>query len=259
MIRRSAPQAQQPVHIMSISKLSRRQVEEALSSVPVSHILGSQATRELTPKQRAFAMEIAKGSRGAEAYRRVYSDKGKKKTQGDDASRLRRHPGVSAEIDAYRLALEAQEHRSPAALRALVVQSLVQVLIDPEASHSARTNAARVLGTVTEVAAFTERREVRTINDSIAAREALLNEIKDLMRTVEMPAAADADSLLAELASDSKAAAPHPVATPPDAIATHRSELHSPPHTRSENSDESPSPVNGEDPPADGTEVKNGV
>ena len=102
-------------------------------------------------------------------------------------------------------------------------------------------------------------RSVRTINDSAAAREALLTEIKDLMRTVEMPAAADADSLLAELASDSKAAAPHPVATPPDAIATHRSELHSTPHTRSENSEESPTPLDGEDPPADGTEVKNGV
>jgi hypothetical protein len=44
------------------SKLSRAQLTQALDSVPVSHILGKGVSRELTPKQKRFALEVAKGS-----------------------------------------------------------------------------------------------------------------------------------------------------------------------------------------------------
>jgi hypothetical protein len=54
-------------------------------------------------------------------------------------------------------------------LRDLVIQSLVQVVIDPQAKHSVKVSAARVLGTVTEVAAFTERKETRVITSSATA------------------------------------------------------------------------------------------
>jgi hypothetical protein len=240
---------------MDTKKLSRTEINKLLDTVPQAAILGKHAKTKLTPKQRKFALEIAKGAKGAEAYRRVYSDRGKAKTQGDHASRLKQHAGVAAEIEAYRLALEAAEYRTPAALRALVVQSLVQVLIDPESSHSARTNAARVLGTVTEVAAFTERREVRTVNDSSAAREQLLNEIKDLMRTVDVASTdVSAHTLLAELAGTE----PHPPATTPSVDVTHHGDIHSTPHTQPQNSDDVKiatysQVIHREDPPVDGT------
>jgi len=234
-----------------IPKLSRAQINKALDTVPVSSILGKHATRELTPKQRRFALEIAKGAKGAEAYRKVYSDKGKAKTQGDDASRLKRHPGVSAEIEAYRAALEAAEYRTPAALRALVIQTLTQTLLDGDVAPAVRVQAAKILGTVTEVAAFTARSEVRTVNDSATAREELLNEIKDLMRTVDMPSgASDAEALLSELG----AADTHQAGTPRDAIATHHGDVHTNPPIQSENVLEvDPTPSDGEAPRVDGT------
>jgi glutamate/tyrosine decarboxylase-like PLP-dependent enzyme len=149
---------------MDISKLSRKQITELLDQVPHANVLGSDVSRELTPQQKKFALEVAKGARGAEAYRRAYNNKGgKKKTQGDGASRLKKHPGVAAEIEAYKVALAAQEYRTPAALRSLVIQTLTQTLIDADTPPAVRVQAARVLGTVTEVAAFTERKEIRGV------------------------------------------------------------------------------------------------
>jgi len=140
-------------------------------------------------------------------------------------------------------------------LRALVVQTLTQTLLDGDVAPAVRVQAARVLGTVTEVAAFTERREVRTVNDTAQAREALLDEIRDLMRTVDMPATADADSLLAELAPESAPADPHPGPPPHDGEATHHGDRHSTPHTQSQiSSGDAPTPSDGEHPPVDGTE-----
>jgi len=237
-----------------IAKLTRKQLEQALDTVPVSSVLGARAARELTPKQRKFAMEVAKGAKGAEAYRKAYNTTGKPKTHGDHASRLKARASIQAEIDAYRLALEAAEYRTPAALRALVVQTLTQTLLDGDVAPAVRVQAARVLGTVTEVAAFTERREVRTVNDTAQAREALLDEIRDLMRTVDMPATADADSLMAELAPESVAADPHPDPAPHDGDATHHGDRHSTPHTQSQIPDEPPTPSDCEHPPVDGTE-----
>jgi hypothetical protein len=49
-------------------------------------------------------------------------------------------------------------------MRGLVLQSLVAVLIDPDSKPSEKIQAAKVLGQVTEVAAFTERKEITTIN-----------------------------------------------------------------------------------------------
>ena len=57
---------------MAVKKLTRKQIEEGLTSMPVSHILGARESKALTPKQRAFAMNVAKGSSKAQAYRESY-------------------------------------------------------------------------------------------------------------------------------------------------------------------------------------------
>ena len=184
-------------------KLTKAQIREGLDSVPVSHILGRGAARELTPKQRAFALEVAKGSTGAGAYRKAYNAKGKPKTVGDHASRLKGDDRIKAEIEAYQLAIEGAKHRNPAALRELVIQSLVKVIIDPEAKPGQITAAAKVLGTVTEVAAFTERKEVRTITSSEDARAAIMAQLKQLSNASAEDAHvidAQADDLMRELA-----------------------------------------------------------
>ena len=181
--------------------------------MPVSHILGKGAARELTSAQKTFALEVAKGSTGAAAYRKAYNTRGKKLTQANEASRLKARPDIAAEIEAYQLALEGAKHRNPAALRELVIQSLVKVIIDPEAKPGQITAAAKVLGTVTEVAAFTERKEVRTITSSEDARAAIMAQLKELSKASAEDATiidAQADELMKELAG----AETHPPPTP---------------------------------------------
>ena len=184
-------------------KLTRKQIREGLDQIPVEHLFSKAVSRGLTAKQKSFALEVAKGSTGAAAYRKAYDTQASKQNQGNQACRLKANPKISAEIEAYALAIEAEKHRSPAALRALVIQSLVQVVIDPDAKQATKVQAAKVLGTVTEVAAFTERKEVRTITSSEDARAKVMGELRRLMGAGAEDAKvidAAADSLLAELA-----------------------------------------------------------
>lgn len=182
-----------------IRPLTRKQAKEALETMPLDALLGSGVSRELTAKQRAFARAVAMGETGAGAYRQAYKSKGKPKTVGDSASRLKAHPGIATEIEALKLAQAAAEHRSPAALRALVIQTLVEVATNPGEKSAVRVNAAKVLGTVTEVAAFTERREVRTITSSDETRARIMAELKTLMLNTGEAVDVDAISLLDEL------------------------------------------------------------
>jgi hypothetical protein len=205
-------------------KLSRKQIKDGLDQVPVNQLFSKTVSRQLTAKQKAFALEVAKGSTAAGAYRKTYDTKTKKAYQGNAAHALKQNPLIANEIAAYQLAIEAEKHRSPAALRALVIQSLVQVVIDPDAKQATKVAAAKVLGTVTEVAAFTERKEVRTITSSEDARARVMGELKRLMSANATDATVidAADSLLQELSQpasqteDSQMDEGHPSPMPPE-------------------------------------------
>jgi len=190
-------------------RLTRKQIEEGLNQVPIAHILGADVSRQLTAKQRKFAHEVAKGSTKADAYRAAY-DVTSPRTMSSEPYRLADDPRVSREIEAYTLALETAKLRSPAALRELVIQSLVRVIVDPESKPGQITAAAKVLGTVTEVAAFTEQKVVRTISSSEDARARVMQELRGLISAGATDATiieADADSLMQELSVKFNAAA----------------------------------------------------
>ena len=150
--------------------------------MPFVDIMGGAVNSKLTNKQKAFAINIAKGDTGAAAYRKAYNTKAKPKTQAIEASKLRKNPAIAQVTEAYSMALEGQRYQTPAALRALVIDSLVKVIIDPEANHGQVVAAAKVLGTVTEVAAFTERKEVTTITSSETARAKVMQQLRDMMK-----------------------------------------------------------------------------
>jgi hypothetical protein len=216
------------------SKLTRAQLTQALDSVPVSHILGKTVSRELTPKQRAFAVEVAKGSTGAAAYRKAYSPKGKPKTHGDNASRLKGDERIQAEIQAYKAAIDAETYRTPAGLRSLIIQSLVQTIIDPDTPPAVRVQAAKVAGQITEVGLYTEHKVIKTITSSEDARAKIMAELRQLTAAdVEDVTAidADADSLLAELAEpESVEEETHQPPTPQDASEESLANIHTIPH-----------------------------
>ena len=190
-------------------RLKRSEIQRAretlteMSPAQMVGMLGIQKTA-LTPKQRAYAYNVAIGNTGADAYRLAYNCKGKPKTVGDHASRLKRDARIQAEIEAYRLAQEAAKHRTPADLRALVIQTLVQQVIDPDIPPAIRTQATKILGQVTEVAAFTERRESVVHHSSDKLRAQILEQVTALMggKTIEGEIVAqDAASLLDELSA----------------------------------------------------------
>lgn len=218
--------------------LSRKAIREALETTPIDQILGV-SDRGLTHKQKQYAKGVAMGKTKADAYRSAYKAASPHSLRKDPYT-LSANPRIRQEIEAYELAIKAAEHRTPAALRDLVIHSLVQTLIDPETGAAQRIQAAKVLGTVTEVAAFTDRKEVTTITSSEDARAKVISELRALMNQDAVDATViDADSLMAEL---------HPRTDPPGVEKESRSELHTTPLEQIPSLDD-PTPSSEEDPP----------
>jgi hypothetical protein len=222
-------------------------IEQApdLALFPKKAVRGRQA---LTAKQKKFARAIAiDGLTKAEAYRQAY-DVTTFRTMKSEPYKLAANPAVAREIAAIESAMHAEHIKSPAALRALVVHSLVEMATDPNVKESTRLQALKTLGTVTEVAAFTERKETRLVQSSEDARARIMAELRALMNADAVDVtAADADALLAELA-------PHPVGTPQAGGEGPGDKSHTIPPEQSEVlSDLDPTPCHRETPPGDGT------
>ena len=230
-------------------KLSRSQIKEGLSQIPIETIMGVSG-KGLTSKQKTFCKEVAMGQTGAEAYRRSYSKKAKPTTAANQASKLKAKPTIASTIEAMEGAIRAAEYQTPAGLRALVIQTLVQTMIDPETKDAVKIAAAKTLGTVTEVAAFTERKETRVITSSEDAKTKLLAKLRDMMKANATDATViDADSLLMELAAPVAEVADgdtHPVGTPQAVEPGTLHTLHTIPPKQSQNLSEQD---NFEDPP----------
>jgi phage terminase small subunit len=200
-------------------KLSRKALEAAAKETPIEHILGRQVSGALTPKQRRFAHEVAKGATKADAYRASY-DVTSKHTMASKPYELMRDERIQREIDAYALAIEAEKHRTPAALRSLVIRGLVEIALKDDTKDAVRLQALKTLGTVTEVSAFTERKEVRTISSSDDARARVMQELRGILTAQATDATvieADADSLLQELSVKFNAAPEGETTEPSDA------------------------------------------
>jgi len=237
----------------AMRKLSRKAINEGLDTIPIAEILGvSPKAKGLTHKQQTFARELAKGSTKAESYRMVYSKTAKPKTAGDAGYRLSTDPRISAEVDAYKVAIESAKHRTPEALRQLVIKTLVDVAISPDAKDAVKVQAVKVLGTVVEVGAFLERREVINTSSSAQAKADLLQQIRTIMRGDAVDAIeVDADSLLRELAPEVETlpADTHPTHTPQDANAESQGDKHTIPLKQFQNfPDELDSPTQEEPP-----------
>lgn len=222
-------------------KLSRRELKQELKDTPIETILGTHVSRTLTGKQKAFALEVAKGQTKADAYRKAYKAKPAKGTIVTAPYTLAADPRIKREIEAYQVAIEAAKHRTPAALRELVISGLVEIALNPDTKDSVRVQALRTIGTVTEVSAFTERKEVRTISSSETAKASILAQLQTLMQgEITDVTSRDAESLLAELNASNVETLPDSqavtdvetlpddsatdVETLPDADPTHRGE-----------------------------------
>ena len=222
-----------------------------METVPIKSLFSPAVSKELTTKQKRFARDVAMGATKAQAYRNNYNVKSNNTLQREPYQ-LTRDQRVTNEIEAIKQAISAQEYQTPAALRALVIQSLVGVITNPDSQPGQITAAAKVLGTVTEVAAFTERKEVRTITSSEDARAKIMAELRQLTAAdVEDVTAIDAgaDSLLAELAFSAEDET-HPYPEPQIVESEDPANIHTIPHEQSPVPDEQP-PLELENPDDD--------
>jgi len=181
--------------------MKRKDIRKTLGDMPIEQVL-MVGKSELTGKQREFCKQVALGNTGAAAYRSAYKSKGKPRTQSNEASKLKMNPLISTTIDAMVLSNEAMKYADASSLRNLVIHSLVQVLIDPDAKHATKVASAKVLGTVTEVAAFTERKEISHVQNSDAIKTQIMNQLKTMMLSTDDAITVDAHDLLAELTGD---------------------------------------------------------
>jgi len=232
-----------------MKKLSRKEIREGLDAVPIeSVILGaaSKGEKRLTAKQREFARQIALGETKAGAYRKAYESKGKTSTVGKRGGEMAGRGDIQGQVEAFKAAFEAQKYATPAHLRALTIHELTKHALNEEFPPAQRMKALELLGKITEVALFTERREVVQVTDASQIRERLMASLRLALNNEAIDVEArSADDLLAEISggnietpADGEAIEIAPAATPPggdplDAPRDTPAYMHSNPHIES--------------------------
>ena len=191
-----------PASLPKLPRLSRKQIREGLDSIPMDTILlGVGKSKELTHKQKQFARHVALGKTKADAYRESYNTEGNPKTVGNNASRLAQDTRIQVEIEAYKLAKEAEDYRNPADLRRLVIHQLTQHALNGEINPAQRIKSLELLGKVAGVDVFMDRKETTVIHQSGDIKARLFKQLKAVIdvESREVNTGESAESLLEEL------------------------------------------------------------
>jgi hypothetical protein len=172
-----------------------------LDTIPIDALLGAGQgkTPALTTKQREFAKAVAMGKTKAQAYRESYKANPAPSTMLSEPYIVAANPIVAREIEAYRAAIEAEKHRTPAQLKALLVQQLVQHSLDDDFPPASRVQCLKLLGSLFEVQAFTEHKTVERVDHKASdIRTRLLSRLQAITVDADI-VADDALDLLAEI------------------------------------------------------------
>ena len=198
-------------------KLTRAQIKAGLDQVPIESLLSSGEGKQpkITGKMKAFAHAVALGQSKAKAYRGSYNPKPAPSTMVTAPYKLAADPRIQREVAAYKLAIEAEKHRTPAQLKALLVQQLVEHSLNPEFPAAQRMRALQLIGNLFEVGAFLEQKQTTVIHKSADIRARLLDRLQ--ARAPSTEPASDALELLQEIkgAGSSQAAPADPTAGAP--------------------------------------------
>lgn len=193
-----------------MKQVTRKELREAISTKGANASL-LLPRNTLTHKERRFTEALVLDQMtGADAYRAAYNTKAKPKQVGSEASRLKAKPRIAAEIEALELAKQVATLHSAEALRSLVISTLTKTIIDEDTKPATRIQAAKILGQVTEVSAFTTRTEVTHIQDSGAIRSQILDQLKSMMLSSDDAVDVDASDLLTELVGADPTVPPPP-------------------------------------------------
>jgi len=186
-------------------KLTRKQIKEGLEATPIDTLLFGEP-KTLTKKQKDFAEKVAMGKPKAQAYREAYDTHTNPSAQAVEGHRLSQNPHISLMIESMKVSLEAQKYLLPAHLRALTIQKLTEKALDPDVNHAQQIKALELLGKITEVALFSERKEIITTDTSATAKDRLIQSLAQAIRSsahISIDKKQEADDLLAEITGGS--------------------------------------------------------
>lgn len=237
-------QTEKPAKSKPMKKLTRAQITQGLEQFPIEVLLSSGKGKQaqLTTKQREFAKGVALGKPLVQAYRDSRNSKGTAVTQGNNASRLAAQSRIQTEVEAYKLAIEAEKHRTPAQLKSLLVQQLVQHSLDQDFPPAQRVQCLKLLGTLFEVGAFVEHKTVTTINRSGDIRARILETLKDVTDVTALDDGLDLLEEISQTASVSSAPSADPTtgAPPHSDVAAPEVTTHTIPLTKSQEISDGP-------------------
>lgn len=185
-------------------KLTRKQIKEGLSQFPIDTLLMGEP-KTLTHKQKEFCKNIALGKNKAQAYREAYDSNAKSETQSKEGAKLMQNPRINSMIDSIKVSIEAQKYLFPAHLRSLVIQQLTEKALDINTPPSVQVKALELIGKMTEVSLFTERKEIIKTDNTSEAKSKLLKTLAEAIKTSRSIATdkrKEAESLLAEITGE---------------------------------------------------------
>lgn len=163
-----------------MKKLSRKEITEGLEQIPINQILlgSGNAGVTLTKKQKAFAEEVVKSGNKTKAYKKAYNHTGKQTTAQRNAQAIVSNSKVATYIQALEQAKEAESYLLPARLRSIAIHRLTGLALNDEIAPAQQLKALELIGKMTEVALFTERRELVKVTDSEQMRDQLMKSIR---------------------------------------------------------------------------------
>lgn len=248
-----------------MAKISRKDIEKTLKEMPIDNLLlGNAQGIKLTPKQKKFAKGVAQGLSKSEAFRQAYDTNMNPRAVASSAHALSERTDIQLITEAYKRAFEAREYQKPAQIRELLVHQLTVHALSEEIPPAQRIKSLELLGKLSDVGAFTERKETTVVHESSKVKAKLFEQLKTIIHgdIKEVKENDDGESLLRELMGKSD---PSPGATLPtelDAAPPPRigptdspSATHTIPHTESVS--ESVTGINSSENEGEGV-VKNG-
>ena len=188
-----------------MKKLSRKEIQEGLEQVPIERvILGATGANgiKLTKKQKAFAHAVVETGNKTEAYRRAYDTDGKRTTASAEAQKVAKTPAVATYIEALEAAQEVREYLLPARLREMAVQKLSSMALNDDLKPSEQLKALELVGKMSEVALFSERREIVHSLNSADLKAQLMDAVQAAIsnsKTIHSKTKRSAAELLAEI------------------------------------------------------------
>lgn len=224
-----------------MAKLTRAQIREGLDQIPIERIIGGdKTTPKLTTKQKNFVKAVVEGKPKAQAYREAYNSKGNAKTRASNSSQLSAKTHIKQAIESETVRKQYRELHSATQWREHILQSLYEESIKEDSPPSARIQALALLGKVSEISLFEERKTTTIVHHKSGELKAkLFDKLKGIIDTSITDVKDTSDSLLDELRGNTptptnsgarEADDPHLPDSDPSSVA---SLVHSIPHNRS--------------------------